>query len=69
MTSLEITADLMALVTERLDRLIRESVDVSSFTLADPRLVSDLKVHLCVYQNNVHLNLARGILKNQLNPS
>nr|XP_040016362.1 nesprin-2 isoform X2 [Gasterosteus aculeatus aculeatus] len=42
-TSLEITADLMALVTERLDRLIRESVDVSSFTLADPRLVSDLK--------------------------
>ncbi|XP_031717653.1 nesprin-2a isoform X2 [Anarrhichthys ocellatus] len=43
MTSLENTADLMALITEKLDRIIRESVDISSFTLADPRLVSDLK--------------------------
>ncbi|XP_062415634.1 nesprin-2-like isoform X4 [Pungitius pungitius] len=42
-TSLEITADLMTLVTEKLDWLIRESVDISSFTFADPRLLSDLK--------------------------
>ncbi|XP_068564553.1 nesprin-2a [Cebidichthys violaceus] len=43
MTSLENTADLMALITEKLDRITRESVDISSFILADPRLVSDLK--------------------------
>ncbi|XP_054474146.1 nesprin-2-like [Anoplopoma fimbria] len=43
MTSLENTADLMALITEKLDRIIRKSMDISSFTLADPRLVSDLK--------------------------
>ncbi|XP_037606336.1 nesprin-2-like isoform X2 [Sebastes umbrosus] len=43
MTSLENTADLMALITEQLDRIVRESVDISSFTLADPRLLSDLK--------------------------
>ncbi|KAF1376843.1 hypothetical protein PFLUV_G00215650 [Perca fluviatilis] len=50
MTSLEKAAvlmesadDQMALITEKLERIIRESVDISSFTLADPRLVSDLK--------------------------
>ncbi|XP_042359998.1 LOW QUALITY PROTEIN: nesprin-1-like [Plectropomus leopardus] len=50
MTSLENTVDLMesaddqmTLVMEKLDCIIRESVDISSFTLADPRLVSDLK--------------------------
>ncbi|XP_044023969.1 nesprin-2 isoform X2 [Siniperca chuatsi] len=50
MAFLENTADLMesaddqmALITEKLDLIIRESVDISSFTLADPRLVSDLK--------------------------
>lgn len=51
MTSLEKAAvlmesadDQMALITEKLERIIRESVDISSFTLADPSLVSDLKV-------------------------
>ncbi|XP_035851599.1 nesprin-2 [Sander lucioperca] len=50
MTSLEKAAvlmesadDQMALITEKLERIIRESVDISSFTLADPSLVSDLK--------------------------
>ncbi|XP_034756192.1 nesprin-2-like [Etheostoma cragini] len=50
MTSLEKAAvlmesadDHMALITEKLERIVRESVDISSFTLADPRLVSDLK--------------------------
>ncbi|XP_059211817.1 nesprin-1 [Centropristis striata] len=50
MTCLEKTADLMesaedqmALIAEKLDRIIRESVDISSFTLADPRLISDFK--------------------------
>lgn len=57
MTCLENTADLiesadqqMALITEKLDQIIGESVDISSFILADPRLVSDLKVHLCFFQ-------------------
>ncbi|XP_071395749.1 nesprin-2-like [Centroberyx affinis] len=50
MASLETTADLiesadgqMALITEKLDRITRETMDISSFTLADPRTVSDLK--------------------------
>ncbi|XP_068433248.1 nesprin-2a [Clinocottus analis] len=43
MTSLDSTADLMALITEKLDQIIRESVDISSFTIADSRLTSDLK--------------------------
>ncbi|XP_076613023.1 nesprin-2a [Chaetodon auriga] len=50
MASLETTADLMesaddqlTLITEKLDRILRKSVDISSFTLADPRLISDLK--------------------------
>uniref|UniRef100_UPI003AAB4D75 uncharacterized protein n=1 Tax=Centroberyx gerrardi TaxID=166262 RepID=UPI003AAB4D75 len=50
MASLETTADLiesadgqMALITEKLDRITRESVDISSLTLGYPRTVSDLK--------------------------
>ncbi|XP_044232894.1 nesprin-2-like isoform X4 [Thunnus albacares] len=50
MGSLENFADLMesadnqmTLITERLDRIIRDPVDISSMTLADPRLVSDLR--------------------------
>ncbi|KAM8832006.1 nesprin-2a isoform 3-T3 [Spinachia spinachia] len=39
----EITAGPMTLVTEKLDRLTKESVDISSFTVADPTLVSDIK--------------------------
>lgn len=52
MTSLENTADLMesadghmVLLTENLQRIVRESVDISSFSLTDARLESDLKVH------------------------
>ncbi|XP_035534355.1 nesprin-2 isoform X4 [Morone saxatilis] len=50
LTSLDNTAvlmksadDQMALTTEKLDRILKESVDISSFTLADRRLLSDLK--------------------------
>ncbi|KAL7388816.1 hypothetical protein ABVT39_021245 [Epinephelus coioides] len=50
MTCLENTAELMesadnqmALIKGKLDRIIRESVDISSLTLADSRLKSDLK--------------------------
>ncbi|XP_045916269.1 nesprin-2 isoform X3 [Micropterus dolomieu] len=50
MASLENTADLLesaddqiTLITDKLDQIIRKSVDISSFTLADHRLVSDLK--------------------------
>ncbi|KAK5903260.1 hypothetical protein CgunFtcFv8_007056 [Champsocephalus gunnari] len=50
MTSLENTADLMesadghmVLLTENLQRIVRESVDISSFSLTDARLESDLK--------------------------
>ncbi|XP_073348713.1 LOW QUALITY PROTEIN: nesprin-2a [Pagrus major] len=50
MTSVENTADQMEsaedqmqMITEKLDRILTESLDISSFTLADPRLVSDLK--------------------------
>lgn len=37
--------DQIALIQEKVDRILRESVDISSFTLSDPRLLSDLKVH------------------------
>ncbi|KAM9339272.1 nesprin-2a [Symphorus nematophorus] len=40
---MESADDQMALITEELNRILRESVDISSFTLADPGLVSDLK--------------------------
>ncbi|XP_040920887.1 nesprin-2a [Toxotes jaculatrix] len=50
MTSLENTADLMesaddqiALITQRLDGIMRESIDIRSFNLADTSLQSDLK--------------------------
>ncbi|XP_062293145.1 nesprin-2 isoform X5 [Scomber scombrus] len=50
MVSLENSADLiesadnqMARITEKLDRIIRSPVDISSLTLADPRLVLNLK--------------------------
>ncbi|XP_041660769.1 nesprin-2 [Cheilinus undulatus] len=50
MSSLENAADLlesadnqMALIEEKLNRLIKESVDVSSLSLADPGVVSNLK--------------------------
>ncbi|KAK1889404.1 Nesprin-2 [Dissostichus eleginoides] len=50
MKSLENTADLMesadghmVLITENLERIVRESVDISSFSLTDARLESDLK--------------------------
>ncbi|KAM7395095.1 hypothetical protein PAMA_006717 [Pampus argenteus] len=50
MASLEISADLMesadnemALITKKLHWIIRDPVDISSLTLADTRLVSDLK--------------------------
>lgn len=53
MTSLEKTAALLesaegqrASITQNLDRVIRESVDISSFTLADLTLVSDVKVQV-----------------------
>lgn len=59
MASLQNAADLMAsaddqmaLITEKLDQILRESVDISSFTLAAPRLVSDLKVHLCFFSDS-----------------
>ncbi|KAI3363656.1 hypothetical protein L3Q82_001281 [Scortum barcoo] len=49
-TSLQNTADLMesaddqiALITEKLGGILSEPVDISSFSLADPRLISDLK--------------------------
>lgn len=64
MTSVGSTADLIlsaddqtALISEKLDHVLRESVDISSFTLADPRLVSDLKVHLCFIHTINILNL------------
>lgn len=41
--------DQVALITEKLDRILKESVDISSFTLADSRLVSDLKVLQCFF--------------------
>jgi len=63
MTSLKITADLMATITEQLDRIIREPVDISSSTVADSRLISGLKVHLCIFSNNYHFNLESEIWK------
>ena len=49
---MENTADLMesadghmVLITENLERIVRESVDISSFSLTDARLESNLKVH------------------------
>lgn len=57
MTSVENTTDLMEsaedqmeMITEKLDRILRESVDISSFNLADPTLLSDLEVHLSCFQ-------------------
>lgn len=54
MASLESTADLMesaddqmALIIQKLDKIIREPVEISSFTSIDPRLLSDLQVHFC----------------------
>lgn len=52
--------DQIVLITEKLDRIRRDSVDVSSFTLADSTLVSDLKVLPCFCLkmiNNVFLKL------------
>lgn len=43
--------DHRAIITDKLDRIIRKSVDISSLTLDDPSLVSDLKVHLCFSSN------------------
>ncbi|XP_067338852.1 nesprin-2 isoform X4 [Channa argus] len=50
MASLESSADLiksaddlMALIEQKLDGIVQESVKIFSFTLVDPRLVSDLK--------------------------
>ena len=65
MVSLENSADLMesadnqmAWITEKLDRIIRSPVDISSLTLADPRLVLDLKVHFCFVQTMYTLFLS-----------
>lgn len=74
MTSLRKTADMIvsaddqiALITEKLDRILRESVDISSFTLADSRLVSDLKVLLDAFFkkmiNNVFLKVNYADIK------
>lgn len=73
MTSLGKTADVIvsaddqiALITEKLDRILRESVDISSFTLADSRLVSDLKVLPCFYLkmiSNVFLRINYADIK------
>ena len=40
----------MEMITEKLDRILRESVDISSFILVDPTLLSDLKVHPSCFQ-------------------
>lgn len=60
MTSVGNTADLIlsaddqiALIKEKVDRILRESVDISSFTLSDPRLLPDLKVHSCFFSVNI----------------
>lgn len=57
MTSLENTADLMesaddhlALITQKLDTIMSESMDISSFNLPDLSLQSDIKVRLCLVQ-------------------
>lgn len=58
--------DQIALISEKLDRILRESVDISSFTLADCRLVSDLKVLPCFYSkmmNNVLLKINYADIK------
>ncbi len=45
-----VSADVqMTQITEKLNWILGESVDISSFTLSDPRLVSDLKVSLCFF--------------------
>lgn len=41
--------DLIALIREEVARVLRESVDISSFTSSAPRLLSDLKVHSCFF--------------------
>ncbi|KAM6906809.1 nesprin-2a [Lycodopsis pacificus] len=68
MTSLENTADLMALITEKLDRIIGESVDISSFTLADPRLVSDLKEMDDRLRSEMRKSTERGTDENTQGP-
>ena len=57
MTSVENTTDLMEsaedqmeMITEKLNQILTKSVDISSFILADPSLLSDLKVHLSCFQ-------------------
>ncbi|XP_026174095.1 nesprin-2a isoform X2 [Mastacembelus armatus] len=40
---MESADDQMVLITQKLDRVHRESIDITSLTLADPRLVFDLK--------------------------
>lgn len=59
-TSLEKSASLMesadetiALISQKLNVIVREPVEVSSFTLADPSLLPGLKVNLCFlsYEN------------------
>lgn len=51
MASLEHTADMMqaaddqkTLITEKLNQIIRQPVDISSLTLPDPTVLSELKV-------------------------
>lgn len=58
--------DQIALLTEKLDRILRESVDISSFTLADSRIVSDLRVLPFLYLkmiNNVFLKINYADIK------
>lgn len=75
MTSLENTADLMesaddqlTVIAEKLDRILRESVDISSFTLADHKLVFDLKVQLYFFQTIDTLILTMKYADNIINP-
>nr|XP_046228198.1 nesprin-2 isoform X4 [Scatophagus argus] len=75
MTSVENTADLvhsandqMTLITEKLDRILRESVDISCFTLAHPRLVSDLKEMDNRLQSEMRKILGRGTEEERQGP-
>lgn len=75
MTSLESTAvlmesadDQMALITQKLDGIVRGSMDISSFILADPILLSDLKVHLSSVQTLNTVILRVKYAKTTINP-
>lgn len=51
-TPMESADDTIALISQKLNGINRQSVEISSFTLAHPGLLPGLKVNLCFVQTS-----------------